>query len=214
MEDQRRDIRVKALLGAVVGLVEGNEKIPCQVRNISETGARLLLSNGHALPSEFILTIANRGLIYRARAVWRSMTEVGIEFIEALHSSQRTAPYQSSQLVRGNSRETVEADVVEENTAHLEEEAAYIVPIPDSPVEDDLESHSSVEQEQEQEQQQQQEQVLTQMVPEVVKADVSEALEFSQDGNVWAQIKRLELEQLKLKREMMELKAKYLAIVS
>ena len=39
MEDQRRDIRVKALLGAVVGLVEGNEKIPCQVRNISETGA-------------------------------------------------------------------------------------------------------------------------------------------------------------------------------
>ena len=54
MEDQRRDIRVKALLGAVVGLVEGNEKIPYQVRNISETGARLLLSNGHALPSEFI----------------------------------------------------------------------------------------------------------------------------------------------------------------
>lgn len=222
MEEQRRDIRVKALLGAVVNAVESNEKIQCQVRSISETGALLTLSNAHSLPSEFILTISNRGLIYRTRAVWRNMTEVGVEFLDALHNPKRTIQLASSMEPKANP-----GDLVKEELPEIE--SGYIQEIAQTESVLDAEETRFVEDEYSED-----DALLpnaSQLKPEEpIAPPISNSLGEGglqpliavppqaqtavQDGKVWAELKRLELEHLKLKREMMEIKARLLALVS
>jgi len=52
----------------------------CAVRNISSLGARLELSSTAAIPSIFELTF-DAGRTWRVcHVVWRTMTELGVEF--------------------------------------------------------------------------------------------------------------------------------------
>ena len=223
MQDQRRNIRARALQRAVVGSIDGDEKIRCLIRNMSEGGARLALSNAHSLPSEFTLTIANLGQIYRARTVWRSMTEAGVEFLESLHPSQRLAPAQADdresrdypRLVQAGREEDDDfeddhdtyADEFENEDDYEEEDeddSDFDTPPPEPPRRHVRRSHPRVASEP----------MASPKRPASTKAFSPESEAPSQSQDVWTELKRLELEHLKLKREMLELKTRFLALVS
>ena len=59
----------------------------CIVADISESGARLKIEDGEAIPDEFVLVLSRGGATRRkCCVVWRNKTHVGVEF-----SSSRSA---------------------------------------------------------------------------------------------------------------------------
>ncbi len=53
----------------------------CQLADVSPHGARLMVPAAHKLPDQFVLRLAQHGTSRRkSRVVWRSDTEVGVEF--------------------------------------------------------------------------------------------------------------------------------------
>jgi hypothetical protein len=60
---------------------EGKDLGECQLSDVSDGGARLLVPSPDDIPETFTLRLSSRGTSKRnCRVVWRSDTEVGIEF--------------------------------------------------------------------------------------------------------------------------------------
>jgi hypothetical protein len=55
----------------------------CVVRDISSLGARLALVSTVSIPDRFSLTFDDAHTLRACRVVWRSVTEIGVEFSEA-----------------------------------------------------------------------------------------------------------------------------------
>lgn len=81
MQERRSSTRVRSFLGGKIVFNNPNSTIDCLVRNVSSTGARVLLSDTVTIPDEFDLHIARKGQSYRARLAWRKVDEFGVEFI-------------------------------------------------------------------------------------------------------------------------------------
>jgi hypothetical protein len=82
MEEQRSAARVRGVLKAEVRFDDGAISVPCVVRDISDTGARLELAGDVALPDRIDLFIEKRQRTYRAKVKRRSGREVGVAFEE------------------------------------------------------------------------------------------------------------------------------------
>lgn len=54
---------------------------PCNIADISESGARIVLDTDEALPKRFLLLLASRGGVRECRQVWRDGLTVGVEFL-------------------------------------------------------------------------------------------------------------------------------------
>ena len=67
------------LKGAIVGYNDRHSTMPCAVRDISETGARLRV-DGNA-PDTFLLIIELDGLEADCKIVWRKAPEIGVTFV-------------------------------------------------------------------------------------------------------------------------------------
>lgn len=80
MTEQRRVARVRSMLGAQIVFNNRSNTIDCNVRNISATGAKLLVGEALSLPQIFELNVPAKGLSYRATIVWRRGDEIGVEF--------------------------------------------------------------------------------------------------------------------------------------
>jgi hypothetical protein len=65
-----------------VGLANGREPITCVVWDMSEEGARLVLSEDAELPAEVTVLIGN--VTHRARVVWSKDRQIGVEFLDQL----------------------------------------------------------------------------------------------------------------------------------
>ncbi len=81
--DKRISPRRRALKAGVVSLNNGNITLPCVVRDISETGAKLKVDVGRNPPDTFELQIELDGLVARCAVVWREGQQLGVEFTEA-----------------------------------------------------------------------------------------------------------------------------------
>src|SRR3954451_9413755 len=71
MAERRTDSRSRSFLGAKIVFNSRNSSMDCLIRNISPTGARLLLSSAVVIPDEFELQIPKQGRSFRARLAWR-----------------------------------------------------------------------------------------------------------------------------------------------
>jgi PilZ domain-containing protein len=79
--DKRRSRRRPLQHEGRIKRSDGEPQIPCSVRDISATGARLAVEMPAAVPNQFILLLSRDGRTRRACAVvWRSAEEVGVEF--------------------------------------------------------------------------------------------------------------------------------------
>ncbi|MGO4171061.1 PilZ domain-containing protein [Bosea sp. TAF32] len=80
--ERRRAPRQRTLLSGVAAFNGGRSTLDCTIRNLSEAGALMVLSDAVALPQAFEIEIPSRQRQYSARAVWRSGERIGIVFTE------------------------------------------------------------------------------------------------------------------------------------
>ncbi|MBX9825712.1 MAG: PilZ domain-containing protein [Xanthobacteraceae bacterium] len=65
------------------------KKLPARIVDISERGAKLVLSAPENLTQEFTLLLSPDGFIQRrCRSVWRSDDQIGVEFTEITHDER------------------------------------------------------------------------------------------------------------------------------
>ena len=95
--EQRRAPRLRSLLGARIEINDGRSTVDCLIRDVSETGAKLIISAPVPLPDGFELIIPQRGITRRVRVAWRRATEIGVRF-EDRGSEQAGAPQSEAAL--------------------------------------------------------------------------------------------------------------------
>lgn len=76
---------MRLLKGGIIAFSARHATLPCVVRDISETGARLQVKQVTSVPDTFELIVELDGLEVPAEVVWRSASEVGIRFLGALN---------------------------------------------------------------------------------------------------------------------------------
>jgi PilZ domain len=79
-ENKRVAPRARVLKGAKVVLLNQWSLIDCTVRDLSETGAKLLCADPLTIPNEFRFLLPAENTIREARVAWRRDGMVGIEF--------------------------------------------------------------------------------------------------------------------------------------
>ena len=83
MQEVRREVRQKSLMSARIVFNGGSSTFDCTVRDISESGMRLELSDALTLPREFDLHITRKGHIYRVAIAWRGAGMIGVKIVDA-----------------------------------------------------------------------------------------------------------------------------------
>ncbi len=78
--DHRSVTRARAFLKAQIRFNNGMSTMDCLIRDLSEGGARLQISDSVALPSSFELYIPKRDETRRAILHWRNSEEIGVGF--------------------------------------------------------------------------------------------------------------------------------------
>jgi hypothetical protein len=81
MDERRKTNRPRSLLGARIVYNNRSSTLDCMVRNLSNTGARLVFSGPVAVPEEFELVIPQKGQTHRCKIAWRESREFGVEFL-------------------------------------------------------------------------------------------------------------------------------------
>ncbi len=82
MRERRTSIRQKSFLRGFVSISKKHGALGCLIRDISDHGARIILSDTVALPDVVDLYIPQRDKTLRARVHWRRNDEVGLAFTE------------------------------------------------------------------------------------------------------------------------------------
>jgi PilZ domain-containing protein len=99
---ERRDsTRQKTFLRGIIYYNNRNAAADCLVRDISDTGARLELSENVVIPYEIDLHIPKKGETYRACVQWRHGDGVGIAFANPV---VRRAPDPPTEAVETTAR--------------------------------------------------------------------------------------------------------------
>jgi hypothetical protein len=80
MPDRRRAPRVRTLQWALIPDQHGGAAIGCVVRNLSATGACLLVVSHDRVPDSFDLVLNRDKSRYPCRVLWRTANQVGVEF--------------------------------------------------------------------------------------------------------------------------------------
>jgi hypothetical protein len=82
ISERRADQRRRAFKGATLRFNRGFGSMEGLVRNESENGTLLMFGDATGVPSGFELAINGAARSRAARVCWRSMTLVGVEFVD------------------------------------------------------------------------------------------------------------------------------------
>ena len=80
-ENNRRATRTRVLKTVKIYRLNGAHAVDCQVRDISETGARIVIKDQLALPNEFKFVVPSEDSTRIAKVVWRKGDLAGIVFL-------------------------------------------------------------------------------------------------------------------------------------
>src|SRR5579862_2072011 len=79
---ERRPVpRRRVLLGGMATYENGAYTLKCQIRDLNEKGARILVSSRQSLPEELYVIIVRDHMAHRAKVIWRKGEEAGLQFI-------------------------------------------------------------------------------------------------------------------------------------
>jgi riboflavin biosynthesis pyrimidine reductase len=84
--------RRRVLLGGVTTYEDGAYTLNCQIRDLNEKGARIVVSSRQSLPEELYLVVTRDHMAHKARLVWRKGDEAGLEFVSSEDIRQITDP--------------------------------------------------------------------------------------------------------------------------
>ena len=80
-EEKRRAPRRRVLKGAIVAYNDRRSTIPCIVRDISDTGARLRTEGVVSAPDTFMLIVELDGIEADCQVVWRKAPDLAVRFV-------------------------------------------------------------------------------------------------------------------------------------
>ena len=90
--ERRPNQRRRTLLSAVACHSNGAYTFDCTVRNLSESGARVLIASDVPFPSEIYIIVLRDSVAYEAIVVWNSGREIGVRFRQRHCLSDDVAP--------------------------------------------------------------------------------------------------------------------------
>jgi len=90
--EQRVSVRKRTLLRGRIVFNNGASSMDCLVRDLSEDGARLELSETMTLPEVFDLQIAQKSATYRSTLRWRRDEAIGVTFATDTKARSTKAP--------------------------------------------------------------------------------------------------------------------------
>ena len=79
LAERRPTLRRRTFLGGRIVYAEGRFSLPCTIRNISATGARIAFTPSTTLPASFYLINAKERVIYRVKIAWANDAEAGLK---------------------------------------------------------------------------------------------------------------------------------------
>jgi len=82
MQERRKSARSRVIKSAKL-VVGTSSVVDCVVRNLTNTGARLEVTNTLSLPENLVLTFDGGRSMRSCRLVWRTVNETGVEFLSA-----------------------------------------------------------------------------------------------------------------------------------
>jgi hypothetical protein len=82
MSEHRRETRQRVFLKGRIVFNNGSSSFDCLVRDMSSSGARLVMSDATTLPEAFDLYIPQKDRTYRAILRWRREDGIGVTFEE------------------------------------------------------------------------------------------------------------------------------------
>ncbi len=80
--ERRKTPRRRVLKGAQVSFRGLRAAIDCTIRDLSDNGARLIVESPVGVPDLFDL-VQHGGAPRFCRVVWRTATQIGVEFLDA-----------------------------------------------------------------------------------------------------------------------------------
>jgi len=98
MGERRNTTRHKSLLRGCIYFNNRRASADCLIRDISETGARLIFSAAVAIPDVVDLYIPQKEQTLRSRVQWRHGDEIGVAF-EAAPQMPEVAPGEPGDVV-------------------------------------------------------------------------------------------------------------------
>jgi PilZ domain len=108
MDDRRRRTRQKSFLRGCIYFNNRRSAADCLVRDISATGARVIISAAVSVPDFVELYIPQKEQTLRAHVQWRRRDEMGVSFAEEAHDSGSPAAAEQELARRG---EKLEAEI-------------------------------------------------------------------------------------------------------
>lgn len=92
MSELRRETRLRTFLKGRIVFNNGNSSMDCLVRDLSGSGARLMLSQTATLPEGFDLHIPAKERVHKATLRWRREDSIGVTFAEEPVPAPETDP--------------------------------------------------------------------------------------------------------------------------
>ncbi|GJE69736.1 PilZ domain-containing protein [Methylorubrum podarium] len=83
ISEKRQEARKRTFLKGRIHFNKGASSMDCLIRDFSEMGARLELSETNTLPESFDLYIPQKEMTLRSNLRWRRGDAVGVAFLEA-----------------------------------------------------------------------------------------------------------------------------------
>lgn len=88
MEERRKFLRQKSFLRGCVYFNNGDSSAECIVRDVSASGARLIMPDGVVIPDAVELYMPQTEKYARAQVLWRRDSELGLVFTTPLETEQ------------------------------------------------------------------------------------------------------------------------------
>ena len=82
LAERRPVARRKVLLGGLASDPAGQDIIPCQIRDISQMGARITVAPHQMIPPELLLVTVKDRQPHPARLIWRFGDQAGLAFLK------------------------------------------------------------------------------------------------------------------------------------
>ncbi len=82
-KDRRRSARQKNFLRGRIFFNNRDLSVECLIRDLSETGARVIVSDAVSLPSTVEFSVPQKNRTWQARVGWRHRDEAGLSFVDA-----------------------------------------------------------------------------------------------------------------------------------
>jgi len=79
-DDQRKIHRSRTLKGGRIVTNDGHSTFDCTIRNLSNEGAKLVVTSIIGVPQRFALALQD-GRQFNCETVWHTETEIGVKFL-------------------------------------------------------------------------------------------------------------------------------------